>query len=335
MRRAFRERNPVPIGVIGVAVAAALLIASFNIEKLPLVGSGNVYHAAFSEAAGLRPGNSVRVAGVKVGQVRAVELDGAHVRVDFRVEREVTLGSRTEASIEIETVLGDKFLALSPAGPGELSTSDQIPVERTRSPYDVLEALGGLTRTVDQIDTVRLAKAFDTLSTTFADTPPEVRGTLRGLTRLSKTISERDAKLRQLLNRAEGVTKVLADRNKEFTKLLRDGDLLLREVERRREIIHQLLVNTVRLSEQLRALVRENEQQLKPALARLDQVVDILLRNQRNLRRSIQLLEPFVEEFTDTLGSGPWFDNYIQNFIPVPPSVQLPSATGNGKGGER
>ncbi|MGH8870345.1 MAG: MCE family protein [Actinomycetes bacterium] len=324
--RPFRERNPVPIGAAGLTTLALLVAAAFNVEKIPLIGGGETYHAAFSEAAGLREDDEVRVAGVKVGAVDAVELAGDHVRVSFRVEDdEVHVGERTRASIRIKTVLGRKYVALEPVGERELEPGSQIPRSRTDSPYDVVQAFGDLSTTVGAIDTAQLADAFDTLSQTFENSPEEVRASIRGLSRLSRTVASRDEQLRTLLAHANDVTGVLADRNEQLTRLIRDGDLLLQEVRRRREVIHQLLVSTSALSQQLTALVRENEAQITPALERLGAVVDVLQANQRNLDRSIRMLAPFVRGFSNVLGNGRWFDTYVQNLVPVPGTVQPPT----------
>ena len=58
----FRERNPVVIGAISLVALAVLLLASFKASSLPLIGGGDVYHAAFSEAGGLKPNDEVRIA---------------------------------------------------------------------------------------------------------------------------------------------------------------------------------------------------------------------------------------------------------------------------------
>jgi phospholipid/cholesterol/gamma-HCH transport system substrate-binding protein len=68
----FRERNPVVIGAISLAVLAALILLAFRADDLPLIGGGDTYYAAFSEAGGLKPNDEVRVAGVRVGKVDAV-----------------------------------------------------------------------------------------------------------------------------------------------------------------------------------------------------------------------------------------------------------------------
>jgi phospholipid/cholesterol/gamma-HCH transport system substrate-binding protein len=320
----FRERNPVVIGAIGLTVIIALVIAAFRAEDLPIIGGGDSYSAAFREAGGLQEDNEVRIAGVKVGKVTGIDLDGGHVRIDFRVDHGTELGSRTGATIRLKTVLGQKFLALAPAGTGKLD--GEIPLSRTASPYDVIDAVSGLSQTLDKIDTKQLATAFDTLAATFADTPEEVQGSLRGLSRLSKTIASRDEQVRTLLERARGVTRVLAERDAEFQKLLADGNLLLQEVTARKDAIHRLLVSTADLADQLSKLVQENKAQLKPALDNLRQVVAVLQRNQNQLAASIQALAPFVQAFANTLGNGRWFDTYVEGLLP-PPIV--PKGVGN------
>ena len=311
----FRERNPVVVGGVGLAVIAAMLLLAFNIDALPLL-AGQSQSAALSEAGGLKAGDDVRIAGVKVGKVTAVDLEGSHVRVDFRVGRSTELGSQTSATVRIKTILGQKFLALEPAGKGDLAK--EIPLSRTTPAYDVVEAFSDLATTTEDIDTGQLATALDTVANTFRDSPEEVRAAVDGLGRLSRTVASRDAQLRELLQHANGVTGVLADRNKELVSLLTDGDLLLQELRKRRADIHTLLVSTVTLSQQLTGLVRENRAAIGPALANLKGVLATLEANQANLDRSIRLVAPFVRVFANTTGNGRWFDTYIQNLVPVP-----------------
>jgi len=95
-------------------------------------------------------------------------------------------------------------------------------VSRTTAPYDVQQALGTLSDTVDAIDTDQLARAFDTLASTFAGTPADLRASVTGLSRLSTTIASRDNQLRTLLARTRSVSGVLAARNGDISALLAD-----------------------------------------------------------------------------------------------------------------
>lgn len=324
MRRSFGERDPVAIGVVGLIVIVGLLLAAFNIEHLPLVNRDSTYRAAFRDASGLVAGNEVRIAGVKVGTVTAVGLDRdgttSYVRVTFRTG--VELGDRTGATIRIRTVLGQKYLALSPAGRGRLEPGAQIPLERTASPFDVVEAVTGLADTVERIDVAQLAQAFTVLSETFADTPEGLRSSLTGLARLSRTVASRDEQLRELLAHARDVTRVLADRDEEFQRLLSDASLLLAEVQRRRDAIHELLVATELLSTELSGLVADNRTELEPALQRLRTVVQTLQRNRLELERSLQNMAPFINAFTNVIGNGRWFDSWVDGLLqPYQPKV--------------
>ncbi|NJP33579.1 MCE family protein [Micromonospora thermarum] len=314
----FRERNPVVTGAVGLALILAALLGAFQLDRLAAL-TGRAYQAAFSDASGLTVGNEVRVAGVRVGKVTAVELardSRPYVRVRFRIDDDgVRLGDRTGASIRIKTVLGQKYLALSPAGAGRLPEGAQIPLDRTAAPFDVVQAVTGLADTLDKIDTDQLAAAFATLSETFADTPASVNASLVGLSRLSRTVADRDAELRSLLARAREVTDVLATRDEEFRKLVTDGEALLAEVTRRRDAIHKLLVGTNDLATQLSGLVADNRTTLNPALKQLRDVIAILQRNRDELELTIERMAPFVTAFANVVGNGRWFDSYVSGLV--------------------
>ncbi|NED91366.1 MCE family protein, partial [Streptomyces sp. SID11233] len=106
----MKERDPVAVALVGLAVLALVLYAAFHATSLPLVGGGTTYTADFSEAAGLDEGDEVRIAGVKVGEVTFVGLEGDRVKVAFRVRGDDTwIGDRTTAAIAIKTLLGSKY----------------------------------------------------------------------------------------------------------------------------------------------------------------------------------------------------------------------------------
>jgi phospholipid/cholesterol/gamma-HCH transport system substrate-binding protein len=313
--RSFSSRNPIPIGIAGLVVLGlAFTVAMFS-DDLPIIGGGTSYGAEFSEAAGLEPDDEVRIAGVKVGKVSDIELDGDRVLVTFKV-KDAWVGDRTSAAIKIKTLLGQKYLALEPAGRDVLDPADRIPRERTTAPYDVVEAFRGLAETTNQIDTAQLAQSFEVIADTFADTPDDVRGALTGLQALSRTISSRDDQLAELLDNTQQISGTLAERDAEVVRLLQDGNLLLAEVSRRRDAISTLLEGTRTLATELTGLVDDNDKQLAPVLDSLDQLTDMLERNQDALSRGIQNMAPFIRLFNNAVGNGHWFDNYICGLLP-------------------
>jgi phospholipid/cholesterol/gamma-HCH transport system substrate-binding protein len=327
----FRERNPVTIGAVSIAVIALLMVAAFRAEDLPLIGGGDTYYASFQEAGGLEPGDEVRIAGVRVGEVNDVSLAGDHVVAEFQVDEGAEFGRFSRANIKVQTLLGDMYLDVEPAGPGQMEAESTIPLSRTTAPYDVVEAFSGLADTSQQIDTGRLSRSLNTMSQLFKNTPDEVQASLRGLSRLSRTVASRNAQINTLLQNTEKVTRVMANRDQELSKLFAHGEVLFRAVYERRVAIHRLLVTTQTLSRQISALVADSRADLKPALRQLDSVLDVLRKNQENLDNSLRLMAPFYRVFANTLGTGPWFDTIVQNMPPAPDlgrSASLPSLEG-------
>ena len=168
----FRERNPVIIGAVSLAVIAMIILAAFRAQDLPLIGGGDTYSAAFSEAGGLKPDDEVRIAGVRVGKVETIELEGDHVKVEL--PRQDRLRVRRPRPAPRSGSRPCSARCTSPSSrPGRASSTpgDEIPVERTSSPYDVVEAFSGLAETADQIDTDQLARSLTTLADLSRNTP--------------------------------------------------------------------------------------------------------------------------------------------------------------------
>ncbi|MCF3169797.1 MCE family protein [Streptomyces californicus] len=310
-----RERNPVAVAVVGLLVLALVGLAAWRADSLPFVESGTSYSADFTESAGLEDGDEVRIAGVKVGEVTGVSLDGSKVRVDFRV-KEAWIGDSSTVGIAIKTLLGEKYLAVDPLGNAPQDPGARITASRTTSPYDVTQAFNGLGETIGEIDTAQLAKSFDTISATFKDSPPHVRSAADGLSALSRTVSQRDAQLATLLSSSKKLTKTLDGKKSSFETLLEDGNLLLGEIRARRDSIHRLLTGTRDLGTQLAGLVRDNDKQLGPTLDSLSRVTAVLVKNRKSLDKVLATAGSYSRLVGNTLGSGRWFDNYVCGVVP-------------------
>jgi phospholipid/cholesterol/gamma-HCH transport system substrate-binding protein len=328
----FRERNPVIIGVVGISVIALMMLGAFRADRLPIIGSGDTYSADFAEIGALKTGNEVRVAGVSVGKVKAIELKGNKVRVTFKIDKGTEFGTETGADIRVRTLLGAEFLALTPKGAGQLPKGSIIPVERTIAPYDVVQAFSDLSRTTDRIDVPQLSKALDTLADVSASTPEEFRGAIKGVSDLSRNLAARDDEINTLLTSLKKVSGVLNSRNDELVTLFKDSDVLFRAISERRDSIHRLLVSTQSISTELRGLVKDTRANLKPALNQLDVVTTMLRRNEASLDEALRTYPAFTRVFANALGTGPWFDTYLGGLTNVTAGInqQLSAALNGG-----
>ncbi|GGM60809.1 ABC transporter substrate-binding protein [Longimycelium tulufanense] len=321
--KSFQERNQVVIGSVSVVVLTLLGLGAFYADDLPIIGGGTTYTAHFGESAGLLASTEVRAAGVKIGTVTDVDLEGDHVRVRFRVT-DAWIGDRSTVSIGIKTLLGSKYLAVDPQGSAPQDPNTPIPKDRTSAPYDINQVFDQLATTVNEIDTGKLANALDVLAETFKDSPRQVKSALDGLSALSKTISSRDQELAELFANTQQLSKTLADRNDQVERLLEDGGLLLDEIRKRRDSISALFSGTRALAAELSGLVSDNSAQLRPALEQLERVNTILQRNQDNLTKSLRLAGPYYRLLGNAAGNGRWIDLYLCDLI-LPPGVEVPT----------
>lgn len=306
--RPLRELDQAAVAIVGTLIIAAVVGFAISFGHLPFVARVSDYHAEFADAAGLAVGDEVRVAGLNVGEVTAVELDGAHVGITFTVKDRIRVGRDTTLNIKIASLLGQEYLEVVPTGPGSLSDRDVIPQARTTSPFTLLQLLGTLSTRTEQIDLPQLDAALRTLADDLRTTPPATRAVLDGLGRISETIASRRDQLSRLVAAAHRVSGTLAARQGPLVELLGNADLVLRTIVQRRQVIHQLFVDTAQLGQQLTSLIHDDSAQLQPLLANLQSVTAVLARDQGALDQSVQLLAPFARYFANAAGSGAFAD---------------------------
>jgi phospholipid/cholesterol/gamma-HCH transport system substrate-binding protein len=335
----FSERNLFIIGAIGLAATIAIILGAINYDKIPFINQAKEYSAYFAEAGGLMNDAAVQVSGFQVGKVESIELDGTRVLIKFTVDKNIRLGDRTEAAIKTKGLLGTKILEVTSRGDGRQEGT--IPLDRTTSPYQLPDALGELATTISGLNTDQLSESFRVLSATFADTPPELKIAIDGVSRFSQTLNERDAQLRGLLTNADKATSVLAERSNQVVSLIGNTNALLAELESQSAAVDQISGNISALSQQLQGFIGENKATMRPALDKLNGVLTMLDNRKERLQKSLHLLTEYSMSLGESVASGPFFKTYVANLLPgqflqpfidaafsdlgLDPNVKLPS----------
>lgn len=312
--KSFRERNAVTIGAAGVGVTAGLMALALNYDKLPFVNQNTTYSAYFAEAGGLNTGAPVQVSGFRVGSVESVKLDHARVLVTFNVADGVHLGDRTEAAVQTKSLLGSKIIEVTPRGDG--NQSGPIPLDRTRSAYQLPDALGDLTATISGLDTDQLSDSLSVLTDTFKDTPPDLKVAVAGVERFSRTLNTRDEQLRKLLANADKATKVLSERSDQVVTLIANSDALLVQLQSQSAALDQIAGSISALSQQAKAFIDDNNATFKPAIDKLNGVLTIIDGRKEQVQKSIKLLNAYAMSLGESVSAGPFFKAYIGNLLP-------------------
>ena len=312
--KSFSERSPIVLGAVGAAAIIAVVLAALGSQRLPLINQNKSYTGYFADAGGLFTGAIVQVSGYPVGKVTDIALDETGVLVSFDVAKNIRLGDRTEAAIRTKGLLGTKELDIMPRGEGQLT--GPIPMERTVSPYQLPDALGDLSTTISGLNTDQLSDSLATLAQTFSDTPPQIRDALRGVTRFTETLNTRDEQLRNLLEKAAKATGVLARRTDEIVGLVRNTNAVLEQLRTQSAALDEISFSISALSVQLKGFIAENRQQLKPALDKLNGVLEIIDNRKQRLQQAIKGLNSYAMSLGETLASGPFFKAYVVNLLP-------------------
>lgn len=331
LSRSFRERDPLKVGVVGLIAVVLLGFGILNAGDALRSFRSKSFTAEFTEIGTLKTGDEVRLGGTPVGTVDDIHIDGGHVDVEFSVADAGDLGDATRVAIKAATVLGAKYLAVLPAGTGAMDDGTTIPADRAEAPYDITQALSQFTGITADLDVDQVSRSMNVLADTFADTPPELRSALAGVRRLSDTLASRDQALRDLLGHSDAVTGQLAERSGQLVSILADGNLLLDELDRRRAVIQQLLITVTATLDQLNGLVRDNEDQIKPALDGLRGVLDLLNRQDENIAATIHGVKTYATSLNEAVGAGPWFFALVPNLVPSNLAPLLPSVLGQGR----
>ncbi|MGV0873315.1 MCE family protein [Mycolicibacterium sp. XJ879] len=308
------RRNPVVTGALGICLIAVLALGALQYDKLPIFNRGNDYSAYFAEAGGITVGADVQVSGLRVGQVSSLELAGPWALVKFRLAPDVRLGDRTEAAIKTQTLLGSKIVELTPRGDG--TQDGPIPLERTRSPYQLPEALGDLTTAISGLDTHQVSDSLRVLAQTFSDTPPELKIAVAGVARFAETLNKRDDQLRNLLSNANKATTVLAERAGQVVDLIADSNALLVQLQAQSDALDRISGDISAVARQIEGFIAENRQTLKPALEKLNGVLAIVDNRKAEVQESIKRLNAYAMSLGESVSSGPFFKAYIANLLP-------------------
>lgn len=183
-----RFRYEVSVGLFVVAAALILGFISLKISRAR-VRNGIEVSLLFPHACGLVARSPVAVAGVEVGQVTGLRLEGGKALVEARVSAAAGLRSDLRATIRSKSLLGEPFIELVPSGGSAplLKDGDRIVVAASPAQIDqVIAWFGRLLEGIDPEDAARLISAL-------AQDPEAARRIVRNADALLARLAATDA----------------------------------------------------------------------------------------------------------------------------------------------
>ena len=297
--------------IVVTTLATGLLIVL--IGNLSFKG-GTTYRAVFTDATGVNKGDDVRVAGVKVGTVRGIDIDKEdRALVTFLVEDGVGVTKSTFASIRYRNLVGQRYISLSQAvGSSEmLKENDTIPVGQTKPALDLTVLFNGFKPLFEALTTDDLNKLSYEVVQVFQGEGGTLESLLGHTASLTQTLAERDQVIGALIDNLNFVLDHVADRDVQLTNLIRSFKNLVTGLAQDREAILSSLDGISDLSVETAALVKgirppfvEDVKQLRAFAGNVD-------RNKKELDRTLQVLPIKLEKVGRTAIYGAWFNFFI------------------------
>jgi len=260
----------ITIGLIAFLVATSVMSwLVYSTLQREVSGPTTQYSAEFTDVFGLRDGDDVRMAGVRVGRVMRVDLvSGNRAKVDFEVQNDQQVLANTEASILYQNIVGQRYLELHPGKTGEtakLPAGGVIPVERTFPSFDVGIVLNGYEplfatidpKAADQISNAAI-QALQGDSTAWATLVDQTG-------KLTETFAGRDELLGDMITSMDRLFGTLAKQNDDIDATISNAQQMVGTFNARRPELIDSMGSLSRVTRQLNSVTNE----VNPALQEL------------------------------------------------------------------
>lgn len=308
-KRPIESFNRPWLGVVSLVVIAVVLVGVVVYSSL---GVGKVrYQAEFAQAAQIHSGDAVTVAGIKVGQVDRVKLAGDHVVVGFNVDHGLPLGEDTRAAIKLTTILGSRYLELSPAGGGRLD-HHTIWSSNTQVPYDLQKTLAGATRTLGPVDADRFVDSIKLLNANLGGVAEALPQALANLQSMASIIADRREQLGTLLTNTDTLTTMLRNQRADLGALVLQGRDVLREIATRRAAVQQLFTSASTLVDRARTVLGD-EPAVNQMIVDFGDFMRMTADHDALLRSFLQSTPVALRNFANATGNG----NAADVFLPA------------------
>jgi phospholipid/cholesterol/gamma-HCH transport system substrate-binding protein len=295
-------------------IATGLLVVTIgNIT----FSSGREYKAEFVEATGVVKGDDVRIAGVKVGTVKDVEVvDRTRALVTFSVDDGATVTEATNADIRYRNLVGQRYISLSQQGEQteRLEEGATIPVSRTSPALDLTVLFNGFKPLFEALSPQDINQLSFELIQVFQGEGGTLEGLLGHTASVTSTLAERDQVIGDLIDNLNETLVTIGDRDKELSQLIISLRDLVGGLADDRDPILDSLDSISDLSVETAGLLKGIRAPLINDVKQLRKVAGNLADNRGELDRALQVLPIKLNKVGRTAIYGSWFNFYLCSF---------------------
>jgi phospholipid/cholesterol/gamma-HCH transport system substrate-binding protein len=323
--KSFQERRSWLVGLISIILIAIGVTLAFSVNRFEALRGVYKLSADLKDAAGLQPGNEVRIAGVKVGTVKSLTLMDDAARVQMEIQDDIEIPVETRLEVKLKTLLGQKFIALQFPRSYLVSVDDGgegvtagffepgsvIPLEQTKIPFEVYQAANEGTAVLAKIDKKAIRRMLDALTDVVGRSKEEFRAALTGVDRAGEVLSGKNEGISRLLRNLNDVSGTLAGGREDLGDILQRASVVLETLAERRQTIHTLLAATNDLTVNLAELIQTARRPIEAGTADLTGLMTVLQEELDTIELAIEELPVAQEMFARPLAFGRFVETHI------------------------
>lgn len=265
--------------------------------------------AVFTDASGLKSGDSVRIAGVRVGRVDDVELVDNLAQVTLSVEDANPVRSNTRLLIRYENLLGRRYVSLRP-GPGEqgepLSEGSVIPVEMTDPAFDITVLVNGFQPLFDLLGEEDINKLSDTIIKVLQGEGATLEDLLVQAGRVTTSIADHDQAIGDVITNLSAVLGQLERNDQHFVGLVDQLSTLVHGLNQQKGAITRTITTVDALTVNVDDLVDRARPVIREVTVKAREVVTIYARERELLDQLLRALPDFFVRPTRVAQHGSW-----------------------------
>jgi virulence factor Mce-like protein len=276
--------------VVFTLISLLLFLMLYNTMTNVVDGDTRTWKARFTSVSGLRDGDDVRVAGVKVGRVEGVKvIDNDEAEVTFILQKEQKIYDSTRLALRYQNLLGQRYLSLT-AGANrakEMSPGDEIPKSMTNPGFDLTALLNGFEPLFNVLQPDQVNKMASNIIAVLQGEGGTVESLLQQTADAADYLASRDAVFTQVLQNLTPVLENLSEQSGNFDATVDQLGALMSGLASQRATFAGSIDNIGALVESTSGLLDDIRPGLKYDVSRLRTTAAILAQNRARLGKAL------------------------------------------------
>ncbi|NMO04203.1 MCE family protein [Gordonia sp. TBRC 11910] len=332
--RAKIRKAGIGFTIFGV-VALLLTYTIWSTLERSVSGSTRNFSTLFHDASGLAVGDDVRMAGVRVGRVDDIKLDGGKARVTFEVVDDQPMYTSTAAAIRYQNLIGQRYLALSlaqgqPSDP--LSAGSQLR-QPSEDSFDVTKLLAGFQPVFDTLQPDQVNALSEGLIQAFQGNSVSLSYSVAQVGKLANDMADRDLVLGGIIDNLSAVLRDLATQGNQMGTLLTSTATLIQNLNTNSATFGKAVSQVGQTAAGFADVFASSRTSLRDVGSDARKATATLISSGAKLDQAAKVLPVFLGHFPFVLGQGAYLSIYSCDLDVSFGNVLLPPGLFNKIGG--